>query len=310
MGTKYVQSQTSRLSRDLTLPYPTRSKMPKLVYGTAWKKEKTADLVYAALKTGFRGVDTAAQPKHYNEEGVAAGVKRAVDEGIVKRQDLFIQTKFTAPAGQNHITPYDINAPLIEKVHQSIQSSLDNFTLGDGQDPYLDCVVLHAPMDTLHETLTVWRVLESYTPHKIVNLGVSNTTLSIVEALYHNMAVRPAIVQNRFYDGSDFEHRIRAYCREKRLVFQSFWTLSSNADLLRCEPVKSVAKKAEVDPVAAYYTLVIGLGSMSVLDGTSNLAHMEQDLEGLEKIGIWAEREGRDDWEAALTAFKEIIGDK
>lgn len=97
MGTKYVQSQTSRLSRDLTLPYPTRSKMPKLVYGTAWKKEKTADLVYAALKTGFRAVDTAAQPKHYNEEGVAAGVKRAVDEGIVKRQDLFVRCSKTHP---------------------------------------------------------------------------------------------------------------------------------------------------------------------------------------------------------------------
>ena len=40
-------------------------KMPKLIYGTAWKKERTADLVEKAVKLGFRGIDTACQPKHY-----------------------------------------------------------------------------------------------------------------------------------------------------------------------------------------------------------------------------------------------------
>lgn len=41
--------------------------IPAFIYGTAWKKEKTADLVYQALCSGFTGVDTAAQPKHYRE---------------------------------------------------------------------------------------------------------------------------------------------------------------------------------------------------------------------------------------------------
>ena len=40
-------------------------KMPKLIYGTAWKKERTAGLVEKAVKLGFRGIDTACQPKHY-----------------------------------------------------------------------------------------------------------------------------------------------------------------------------------------------------------------------------------------------------
>lgn len=43
--------------------------MPKMLYGTAWKKEATAELVAEALDVGFRGIDTAAQPKHYNEKG-------------------------------------------------------------------------------------------------------------------------------------------------------------------------------------------------------------------------------------------------
>lgn len=40
--------------------------LPSVFYGTAWKKDKTADLVEAALKAGFRAIDTACQPKHYN----------------------------------------------------------------------------------------------------------------------------------------------------------------------------------------------------------------------------------------------------
>lgn len=35
--------------------------------GTAWKKEKTTELVTKAVLTGFRGIDTACQPKHYSE---------------------------------------------------------------------------------------------------------------------------------------------------------------------------------------------------------------------------------------------------
>lgn len=92
MSQPTIGAQASRLARDLTLGGASASRIPKLVYGTAWKKEKTADLVYTALKTGFRGIDTAAQPKHYDERGVANGVKRAVAEGIVKREDIFVRT--------------------------------------------------------------------------------------------------------------------------------------------------------------------------------------------------------------------------
>lgn len=82
----------SLLARDLTLNSPSAAKttIPKLVYGTAWKKEKTADLVYNALKNGFRAIDTAAQPKHYDEAGVGNGVSRAITDGIIKREDLFV----------------------------------------------------------------------------------------------------------------------------------------------------------------------------------------------------------------------------
>ena len=60
------------------------------LYGTAWKKEKTAELVYQALCSGFRAVDTAAQPKHYREDLVGDGIRRAINEGKVSRDDLFV----------------------------------------------------------------------------------------------------------------------------------------------------------------------------------------------------------------------------
>lgn len=66
------------------------SQIPTMIYGTAWKKDRTAELVYTALKCGFRALDTAAQPKHYREDLVGAGIRRAIAENIVKREDLYV----------------------------------------------------------------------------------------------------------------------------------------------------------------------------------------------------------------------------
>ena len=93
--------------------------MPCLLYGTAWKKDKTADLVTRAVKYGFRGIDTACQPKHYNEAGVGEAIQRLTSEGIT-RKDLYIQTKFTPLNGQDPLNiPYDRRASF-ERASSSI----------------------------------------------------------------------------------------------------------------------------------------------------------------------------------------------
>lgn len=93
-----IGTQASALARDLTLrSSPAVTQIPKFVYGTAWKKDRTADLVYKAIKNGFRGIDTAAQPKHYDEASVGRGVARAVTDGLARRQDLFVGV-FPAPS--------------------------------------------------------------------------------------------------------------------------------------------------------------------------------------------------------------------
>ncbi|KAL3761990.1 hypothetical protein ACHAW5_006496 [Stephanodiscus triporus] len=72
---------------------------PYILYGMAWKKDDTANLVYKAVHTGFCFVDTACQPRHYDEAGVGHGWKTAAGEMGLKRKDFFLQTKFTVPGG-------------------------------------------------------------------------------------------------------------------------------------------------------------------------------------------------------------------
>lgn len=85
--------------------------MPRMLYGTAWKAERTADLVATALRAGFRGIDTACQPKHYQEKGVGdaiAAVAAAKDVSPpVTREDLFLQTKYTPIRGMVLVLPSD-----------------------------------------------------------------------------------------------------------------------------------------------------------------------------------------------------------
>jgi diketogulonate reductase-like aldo/keto reductase len=71
-----------------------RVTLPEFIYGTAWKKDQTKRLVKEALAAGFRKVDTAAQPKHYQEDLVGEGLREAYAEGIVRREDLIVRAKY------------------------------------------------------------------------------------------------------------------------------------------------------------------------------------------------------------------------
>lgn len=77
---------------------PHTAKMPAMLYGTAWKKDRTADLVYQAIQAGFRGIDTAHMKQHYDEAGTGAGIQRAIRDGLVTRQDLWVPRPPPPPA--------------------------------------------------------------------------------------------------------------------------------------------------------------------------------------------------------------------
>lgn len=69
--------------------------VPQFLYGTAWKENETQRLTELALRQGFRGIDTANQRRHYHEAAVGQGIAAAIESGLVVRDDLFLQTKFT-----------------------------------------------------------------------------------------------------------------------------------------------------------------------------------------------------------------------
>ncbi|HUD24952.1 MAG TPA: aldo/keto reductase [Burkholderiaceae bacterium] len=247
---------------------------PRIVYGTAWKKADTERLVAAAIQLGFRGVDTACQPKHYNEAGAGAGVLACLNAGLT-RGELFLQTKFTPLSGQDpKQIPYDPNAPLSEQVAQSFAASRRNL-----QTDYLDSLLLHSPMAHAGQTMKVWRAMESLVDGGGVRqLGISNCySLDQLDSLYHSARVKPAVVQNRFYAESTYDHEVRAFCRERRISYQSFWTLTANSRVLAHDTITTLAATYGRTPAQILFRYLTQVDVVP-LTGTRSEAHMREDL--------------------------------
>lgn len=250
-------------------------KMPKLIYGTAWKKERTTDLVVQAVKAGFKGIDTACQPKHYNEPLVGEALKKLMQNGI-KREDLFIQTKFTSLSGQdpNNI-PYDKNASLEQQVLQSFEKSKINLNTN-----YIDSLVLHSPMDTHNQNMKVWNMFEKFhSEGSVKQLGISNCyDLKELKELYNNVKIKPSVIQNRFYKNTDYDKGIRNFCKENNIIYQSFWTLTANPHLLESKEIQAISKSLNKTPAQVLFRYLTQIG-IAPLTGTSDITHMKQDLE-------------------------------
>ncbi len=248
--------------------------MPSMLYGTAWKKEQTADLVELAILAGFRGIDTACQPKHYHEAGVGEGLQRLASRGIA-RHELFLQTKFTPIGGQDpQRIPYDPSASLPLQVKQSFERSLINL----GTD-YLDSLVLHSPLASFAKTLEVWRAMEElHLEGGIRYLGISNCyDLTFFASLWDSARIKPSILQNRFYADTGYDQNLRQFCRERELVYQSFWTLTANPHLLQHPRLQLIAQRLQKTSAQILFRFLIEEG-VCPLTGTRSAKHMHEDL--------------------------------
>jgi len=248
---------------------------PRIIYGTAWKKTRTQELVTKAVQLGFRGIDTACQPKHYDEAGVGAGIAACLTEDL-SRADLYLQTKFTPLSGQDpNRVPYDPRACLADQVAQSFQESLRNL-----RTTYLDCLVLHSPLSDARQLREVWHAMEAiYDNAGARQLGISNCySLQYLDSLCRSVRVKPAVVQNRFYADTNYDGEIRAFCRARQIIYQSFWTLTANANVLahpRLAALASEYRRTPAQILFRYLTLV----EIVPLVGTKTEAHMREDLE-------------------------------
>jgi diketogulonate reductase-like aldo/keto reductase len=268
---------------------------PGILYGTAWKKDDTESLVRTAILEGYRGIDTACQPKHYNEPGVGAAVSSFLHDNTSNRRlvraDLYLQTKFTPLSGQDPARiPYDPQAPLAEQVRQSFAVSLRNL----GTD-YLDCLVLHSPLPGARQTLEVWRTMESLAEAGGVRqLGISNCyRLEQLAELTDSARFKPAVVQNRFHAETGYDREIRAFCRQHGIIYQSFWTLTANPQVLTHRIVRELASKHRRTPEQILFRYLTQNGIVP-LTGTRSEAHMRQDLAIFEFELAELEREALD----------------
>ena len=248
--------------------------MPGLIYGTAWKKERTADLVVKAIQAGFRGIDTACQPKHYDEPLVGEALHKLEEHGI-ERETLFIQTKFTPLSGQDpRQVPYDKDATIESQVNQSFEASLRNL-----QTQYVDSLVLHSPVAPRALLMKLWGAMESIQKTGAARqLGISNCyDTKVMRQLYADANVKPAVVQNRFYKKTGYDADLRNWCSNHGVIYQSFWTLSANPHILADNTVRTIARKYNKTEAQIFFRHLNQSGIV-VLTGTCSEQHMREDL--------------------------------
>ena len=249
-------------------------KMPWLIYGTAWKKERTADLVVKAIQAGFRGIDTACQPKHYEEPLVGEALQR-LEEFQIERESLFVQTKFTPLGGQDPArVPYDKDAPIESQIAQSFETSTKNL-----KTQYVDSLILHSPVAPHELLMKAWSAMEKIQKAcGARQLGISNCyDIEILRQLYADANVKPAVVQNRFYQETGYDADLRNWCSHHGVIYQSFWTLTANPHILASNTVRSITQKYNKTEAQIFFRYLNQSGIVP-LTGTCSENHMREDL--------------------------------
>ncbi|GBE80564.1 NADPH-dependent conjugated polyketone reductase C2 [Sparassis crispa] len=276
----------------------------KIIYGTAWKRERTTALVVSAVLNGFRAIDTAAQLKHYREDLVGEALRILQMEHNIKREDLFVQTKYTSIGGQDHSQPlpYNPSDSVAKQVESSVMQSLAN--LGTS---YVDSVLLHSPLDTMPHTLAAWRALMALQDSgKVKEIGICNTyDVRILKMLEEGSGRRVQIVQNRWFEGNYWDQDVCRYCRENDIQYQSFWTLSGSPNLLADASIQTIARAKGYTPAQVLFRLA-QLHGITPLSGTTNERHMKEDAD-VENVDIRLEDENDGQVKAAVDDIRKLV---
>ncbi|HVH44158.1 MAG TPA: aldo/keto reductase [Labilithrix sp.] len=249
---------------------------PRFVYGTAWKEGNTQALVGLALAAGFRAIDTANQRKHYHEAAVGDALADAYASRLVRREDLFLQTKFTHRGGQDDRLPYDSRAAVASQVEQSFASSLEHL-----RTSWLDSYVLHGPSTRRGlalEDVEAWHAMEAiHAAGGARVLGVSNVTREQLECLLAQATVRPSFVQNRCHASTGWDREVREVCRAHGIVYQGFSLLTANRRELAHPKVRAIADRLSLTPAQVAFRFALDVGILP-LTGTTSAQHMSEDL--------------------------------
>ena len=251
--------------------------VPSFLYGTAWKEQQSQRLTDLALRQGFRGIDTANQRRHYDEAAVGRAVAASVEGGLLTRNDLFLQTKFTFQEGQDHRLPYNPEAPIAVQVEQSFASSLEHLGV-----EAIDSFLLHGPTQRIGLAAAdweAWRAMEMIQQSGRARLlGISNVTLKQVRDLCREAHIQPRFVQNRCHAERGWDRDVRKFCATNGLVYQGFSLLTANRKVMAHPELIRIAAHhgRTVSQIIFRFALDVG---MVPLTGTTDVSHMRSDLE-------------------------------
>ncbi|MEB2302237.1 aldo/keto reductase [Lysinibacillus xylanilyticus] len=198
--------------------------MPLIGYGVFRVPEgdDLAEAVKTAIDKGYRSIDTAQV--YRNEESVGRGIRAAIDEGLVTREELFVTSKVW-----NDGLSY-------EETLAAYDSSLEKLGLD-----YLDLYLVHWPgIDTNY--VDVYKALEKvYQDGRVRSIGVSNFHVHHLENLLKETSVVPVINQIEFHPHLTQEE-VRAFCKENGIQVEA-WSPLMNGSLLEESLIQQLASK-------------------------------------------------------------------
>ena len=146
--------------------------VPRIGLGTYnMNSQEAEDMTYAAIKYGYRHIDTAAV--YRNEDGVGRALKRIYEDTDLKRSDLTITTKLW-PGGLVKVDRVKNNVGAIKSLDKSLRN-LD--------EDYVDLYLIHSP-HAKNKRLEQWEsLLTQQEQDKVKNIGVSNWGINHIEEL-------------------------------------------------------------------------------------------------------------------------------
>ena len=183
--------------------------------------EDVVSAVKAAIKNGYRSIDTAAA--YRNEEGVGVGIREALKENGLLREDLFITSKVW-----NSDQGY-------ESTLKAFEDSLKRLRLD-----YLDLYLVHWPVVGKYKD--TWRALETlYNEKKVRAIGVSNFHVHHLEDLLKDAKIVPAIDQVEFHPRLS-QKELRQFCKAQGIQVEA-WSPLMQGGLFDNTILKDIAEK-------------------------------------------------------------------
>ncbi|HSQ84313.1 MAG TPA: aldo/keto reductase, partial [Desulfobacterales bacterium] len=170
--------------------------------------------------------------------------------------------------------PYEKNAPVELQIAQSFETSKNNL-----QTEYVDSLVLHSPMAPHALLMKAWNAMEKIQKTGgALQLGISNCyDTDVIRSFYSDADVKPAIIQNRFYQETGYDADLRHWCSDHEVIYQSFWTLTANPHILASNIIRTIAWKYKKTEAQIFFRY-LSLSGIVPLTGTTSEQHMREDL--------------------------------